>query len=221
MIRKPHVSMDFKELPVSEKVTFGQTVHDDISANAATFVDPDVPPATLLTDNNALKAAIVGAQSGDHQKVAVMYAAEKTWDTTFGTEAEYVDRIANGDEPTILLSGYKATKSETLPAVIPETPIVLNVKANPLQGSIHVELNYQQGVRNYIFICSSDGTPVTFQINEFLIGENPKVIAIILDTHRKVDFYKLPSRADVYLTVAAQNTAGISVPSEAILIKTL
>lgn len=221
MIRKPHVSLDFKMLSIPEKIVFGQNVHDEMLANIATFAIPDVLLATLLTDNNSLKTSSVEARSGDHQKVAAMYAAEKTWDTTFGLEADYVDRISNGAEEVILLSGYKATKSETSPSLIPAAPVVLDLSANALPGSIHVEVEFQQSVKNYLYICSSDSTPVIFKNNELSITGNTKVVGIISDNHRKADFYSLPSRTDIYLSVVAQNSAGLSTPSEPIAIKTL
>jgi hypothetical protein len=221
MIRKPSVSLEFKRLTIPEKTVFGQNVHDQILANVPIFADPDVPVATLLTDNNSLKTASVEAQSGDHQKVAAMYSAEKTWDTTFGSEADYVDRISNGAEDIILLSGYKVTKSETSPALIPAAPVVLDLSANALPGSIHIELEFQQSVKNYLYICSSDSTPVMFKNNELPIAQNTKVVGIISDNHRKADFYGLPSRTDIHLSVVAQNSAGISTPSEPIAIKTL
>lgn len=81
-------------------------------ANAATFGTPDVPVATLLTINTALFDAAEEAKSGDFQKVAAMHEAEKVWDTTFTTEAGYVDRIANGVDQ---LFYWQATKLRRKP----------------------------------------------------------------------------------------------------------
>lgn len=46
-------------------------------------------------------------------------------------------------------------------------------------------------------------------------------VNFISDAHRRVDFYNLASRTDIFLSVAAQNSAGISVPSVPIAIRTL
>ena len=221
MIRKPSVSLDFKRLSIPEETVFGKNVHDQMLANAVLFSTPDVPLATLLTVNSNLATAAQEAESGDHSKVAAMYAADKVWDTTFGTEADYVDRIANGDETIILKSGYRATKSETQPATIPASPVVTEAKLNALPGSVHVEVEFQQGVKNYLYFFSSDNTPINFENNEFSFVQNPGVVGFISDSHRKVDFYNLTSGATLYLSVAAQNNAGTSVPSYPIAIKTL
>ncbi|MFC2093778.1 hypothetical protein ACFLSV_07745 [Bacteroidota bacterium] len=221
MIRKPTVSMHFKKLSIPEQVVFGQNIHDQMLANAAIFTTPDVPLATLLTVNNNLATTAREAESGDHAKIAAMHAADKVWDTTFGTQADYVNRIANGDETIILKSGFHATKSETTPASIPSSPIIKEAKVNALPGSVHVKVEFQQGVKNYLYFFSSADTPIILENNEFSSAKNPGVVGFITDNHRKVDFYDLPPGRILYLSVAAQNTAGISIPSSTMAIKTL
>ena len=221
MIRKPSVSLEFKTLSIPEEIVFGQNVHDQMLANALVFPTPDVPLATLLSVNGDLATAANEAEGGDHAKVAAMHAADKVWDTTFGTQADYVDRISNGNETIILQSGFSATKSETTPASIPNAPVVTEAKVNALPGSVHVEVEYQQGVKNYLYFFSSTDSPIIFENHEFPFAQNPGVVAFISDNHRKVDFNNLTSGATLYLSVAAQNTAGISIPSSSMAIKTL
>ena len=221
MIRKPSVSMEFKRLSIPEQIVFGQNVHDQMLANAVIFIDPDVPLATLLSVNDDMATKAEEAESGDHSKVAAMRAADKVWDTTFGTQAEYVDRIANGNETIILKSGFTATKSETTPASIPNAPVVSELKVNSLPGSVHVEVEYQQGVKNYLYFFTSTDAPINLENNEFSLAQNPGVIGVISNSHRKVDFNNLTSGATLYLSVVAQNTAGVSNPSATMAIKTL
>ena len=221
MERTPSVSMAFKRLSIPEKIVFGQNVTDKMIENAATFTNPDLATATLQSTNDNLSGKAEAAESGDHQKVAAMHAAEKDWDTTFGTEAEYVDRIANGNEEIILLSGFQATKSETSPASISDAPVVKELKVNPLPGSVHVEVEYEQGVKNYLYFLSSADTPIDLENNEFSFSKNPAVVGFISDKHRKVDFNNLPSGTTLYLSVIAQNNAGSSDPSANMAIKTL
>jgi len=221
MTKKPAVSLEFKNLSIPQEIIFGQKVINDLTANAATFATPDVPIATLQTRNDDLQTAANEAAGGDHAKVQAMYAADRDWDTAFGAEADYVDRIANGAEATILLSGYKATKSETVPASIPAAPDVTVSKVNAAPGSVHVEVKFQQGTRTYIYFFSSTNAPIVLAENEFSFTVNPAVVSFITDNHRKVDFNNLPSGANLFLSVAAQNNAGTSVPSAPIAIKTL
>jgi hypothetical protein len=221
MIRTPSVSLEFKQLTIPEKTVFGQNVIDQLTANAVIFVTPDVPLATLQSKNDTLSDTAEAAEGGDHSKVSAMHEAERDWDTTFGTEADYVDRIANGNETIILQSGYSATKSETTPASIPDVPEVKEPKVNPLPGSIHVEAEYKQGVKNLLYFVSTSNTPINLENNEFSLTQNPDVVGFISDNHRKVDFNNLTSGATLYLSVAAQNTAGTGAPSSPVAIKTL
>ena len=221
MIRTPSVSMDFKRLSIPEEIVFGQNVIDQMTANAAIFVTPDIPLATLQTVNDDLATAAHEAEGGEHAKVAAMREADKIWDTTFGTQADYVDRIANGNETIILKSGYNATKSETTPASIPNAPVVKEAKVNALPGSVHVEVEYQQGVKNYLYFFSSTDAPINLERYEFSLAQNPYVIGFISDNHRKVDFNNLTSAVSLFLSVAAQNSAGVSEPSSPMSIKTL
>jgi hypothetical protein len=221
MTRKPSVSFEFKRLTIPEKVIFGQNVHDQLTANAAIFTTPDVDLVTLQTKIGTLTSTADAAESGDHAKVAEMYEAERDWDTTFDTEAHYVDRIANGNETIILKSGFTATKSETTPATIPLVPEVKEPKINPVPGSIHVEVEYKQGVKNYLYFISTSNTPVNLDGNKFSFAQNPDVVVFISDHHRKVDINDLASGTTLYLSVFAQNTAGTGAPSSPIVIKTL
>ena len=221
MIRTPSVSMEFKRLSIPEQIVFGQNVHDKMLANALVFPTPDVPLATLLSVNDDMATTAEEAEGGEHAKVAAMRAADIIWDTTFGTQAEYVDRIANGSETIILQSGFNATKSETTPASIPHAPIVTEAKVNPLPGSVHVEVEYQKGVKNYLYFFSSSDTPINLENNEFSLAQNPSLVGFISDNHRKVDFNNLSSGTTLYLSVATQNTAGTGAPSSPIAIKTL
>ena len=221
MIRTPSVSLEFKKLTIPAKTVFGQNVVDQMTINVLVFPTPDVVLATLQSTNDTLSDTAEAAEGGDHQKVAAMHNAEKDWDTTFDTEAHYVDRIANGDEATILLSGFQATKSETTPASIPDVPEVKEPKVNPVHGSIHVVVEYQQSVKNYLYFVSTTNTQVNLDGNKFTIAQNPDVIAFVTDNHRKVDINDLPSGATLYLSVAAQNTAGTGAPSSPVAIKTL
>jgi hypothetical protein len=143
--------------------------------NAAIFTTPDVPLATLLTVNNNLATTAQEAESGDHAKVVAMHAADKVWDTTFGIQADYVNRIANGDVTIILKSGFHTTKIETTPASIPSSPIIKEVKVNPLPGSVHVKVEFQQGVKNYLYFFSSADTPINLENNEFSISNSLKL----------------------------------------------
>jgi hypothetical protein len=221
MIRTPHVSLDFKNLSVASKAVFGGNVVTKMTENAAIFVNPDVPLATLSATNQRLSEAAQAATSGDKQKTAALREAEKVWDSTFNTQADYVDRIAGGNENTIFLAGFNPTKSVIQPVTLPSTPVIKDLYNNALQGSIHIELNAMERGVYYLFFVSNSNVAPTFANNQFHVEDNPQVIAFITETHRKVDFYNLPSRATVYVSVVAHNSLGFGIPSSPVAINTL
>jgi hypothetical protein len=220
MIRTPSVSMEFKRDSIPNKIVFGANIIQKMTLNAA-FSTPDVDMATLTKVNDALGGAAQEALGGDHQLNSAMHAAEKTWDTTFGTEGEYVDRVSGEVEDVILSSGYKTTKSETTAGTNPGTPLILIGKANPVAGSLHIEIDLDPGTKNFLTIISTTAVQIVLVDNQFTLASNPGVIAFINDSHRKIDFYNLPSRTDLYVTVIAQNAHGSSLPSAPLALKTL
>jgi len=222
MIRTPGVSMDFKKITIADKIVFGNNVVVALAANVPTFAVPDVPLATLTALTTTLSNAAQAAAGGDHQKIATMHAAEKTWETTFGTEAKYVDRIANGTQATILLAGFVATSSQTTIAAVPAIAHISKGVANAtMPGSIHVEVDFDATAKNYLCIVSSTNAPIVLNGNQFILANNPTVIAFISDSHRKFDFSGLPSRADVFVSVVAQNSTGSAAPSSPLSLRTL
>ena len=53
------------------------------------------------------------AKDGSHTAVSVMHDKEKIADKTFHIVANYVDKIADGDETQILSSGFHGSKQPT------------------------------------------------------------------------------------------------------------
>jgi hypothetical protein len=219
MIRTPSVSLAFKKLDVADKVVFGATVGAGIENNVSTFATPDVSVVDLLAANNTLSGAAQEAASGDHQKKALMDEAEKAWEITYSLEAAYIDRISKGVVSIIELSGYKPTTSIINRLAIPGSAIIKNAKPNTAIGSIHAEVENDETVKNYLYIISTTNAVPVLRNNQFLMSDNPTVIAVVSDGHRKIDCNNLPSRTDVYLTIIAQNAAGSSVPSSPISLR--
>lgn len=209
MVRTPHVSLAFQKLSIPEKIIFGRNVVSRMTSNVATFATPDVALSVITTLTNTLESAASSAATGDHQKVADMHNAEKTWDTTMVTEAHYVDRIANGNTSTILMSGYEHTPSETVSTVNPPAPENIKIKVGNTSGSVHIECDPMHAVNGYIYIITNNSAAINRNVNTFPMAVNSHIVAMVIDTHRKVDLTLLPSGTQLYLTIMAFNTAGI------------
>ena len=99
-------------------------------------------------------------------------------------------------------------------------PVLWKVFTNQRPGSIHVEIESQKGVR-FIVLVSTDATLPDFSEGQFLQVNNPKVIAIIIDSGRKVDITGLPVHASLFVSAVAMNNAGFSPASPPMAANTL
>ena len=72
-----------------------------------------------------------------------------------------------------------------------------------------------------VYVVSTTGAIPVFANDQLLLSANPTVVAILTDTHRKVNFYNLPTGQVFYLSVVSFNSTGIAVPSQPVLIKVL
>ena len=221
MIRTSSVARDFKKLGIPAKIVFANNVSQLMTTNAAKFNNPDVAITALNGLITALSGAAQAAEGGDHQKIVAMHTAEKKLETALETEADFVDRIANGDVPTILLSGFKATVSQTQPSVAPSVVTGIKITSSQQPGAIHVESDPNNSVWAYIYLVSTTANAISLDGGQFNFQKNPAVISFITDTHRKVDFTGLPSGQSLFLTIIALNTAGIGPANAPISFRTL
>jgi hypothetical protein len=108
-MRKPIVVLDFIHYSVSEKVTFYRNVNDKLFGNLI-YATPDVTAAEAKSVVAALEAAILAAKDGGHTAISARHDAEKQADEIYKKLANYLDRIAAGDETRILSSGFHISK---------------------------------------------------------------------------------------------------------------
>ncbi len=129
-MRKFKAVSTFTRLSIVEKASFCRNVIVKMTNNA-TFSAPDVPLADALDALNAFDAAILGAKDGGHTAISIRNDCEKVVDAKFILLAKYVDRIADGDETTILSSGFNESRQPSTP-----TKEELTVKDGDFPGSI-------------------------------------------------------------------------------------
>ena len=111
-MKKIKVVLDFIKFSVAEKIAFYRNIIVHLTGNA-TFPTPDVPLADAKAAVDTLEASFLAARDGSHTAVATLYANETAADDLFRLLAAYVDRIAAGDEPKILSSGFHESKQPT------------------------------------------------------------------------------------------------------------
>jgi ethanolamine utilization microcompartment shell protein EutS len=220
-MKQMHCSLDFKEYPIPQKVLFGPGVYNGIGNNTKVFTNPSVLPADLQAANDDLIAKAQAAAGGDHGLKAAMHTSENAWELIYGNAALMVDIIAEGDESIIRLGGFQPTDSVIVALTNPVAATIKVLKANAAVGSFHVELGSMVHISGFLYILSTTAAVPVFANNQFMLSANPTVVAMIADTHRKVDFYNLPAGQTFYLSIVAFNTAGMGAVTQPVSIKVL
>ncbi|RIZ64960.1 MAG: hypothetical protein D0531_12290 [Methylococcales bacterium] len=101
--------LDFMQYSPTVKVVFYRNVVVKITDNPR-FPTPDVSMLEASAAVDALEKAIIAASDGGRTSISVMHDQEKLTDTVFRNLTAYVDRMAAGDESTILSSGFHCSK---------------------------------------------------------------------------------------------------------------
>jgi hypothetical protein len=104
------VLLSFTRFPVSEKVSYYRNVVAKIIGNIL-FLTPEIPVTELTAALDQFDAAIVAARDGSHIAVSALHDCEVATDKKFRILAHYVDKIADGDETTILSAGFQVSKN--------------------------------------------------------------------------------------------------------------
>ena len=104
--------LDFIQFSPIEKVVFYRNVIAKFTSNPR-FPTPDVSMLETSAAVDALEKAIIASRDGGRTLISEMHDLEKLTDTLFHNLAAYVDRIAAGDESTILSSGFHESKQPT------------------------------------------------------------------------------------------------------------
>jgi len=153
-MKKVKVLLDFIRPSVPVKIVNGRNVVNGLTGNPL-FTTPDVA-VTLITDaTDLLESSYAVAQTGRPEDTAKMHKNELAWEKLMRKEAMYVDRIADGDEATILSSGFSISHQPT-PPLRPE----FSVKAGELPGSVMLRRKAYPGAAAYLWQKCIGAIPV-------------------------------------------------------------
>lgn len=208
MLLKQKASLSFIRETASKKISLGENVINALSTNIATFPNPPVAVATLVTSNNDLLVAERAAHSGDHYAVATLQNMEKTWDNNFRLTANYVSIVADGNEATIRLAAFVPTKAETTPVQLPAIPSQLTVLLSGMKGGFNAVANNVSGAKAYVFAAYPEGMEITYNGDVMQIAVGTAVAYLYVGTNRKAQFANIPSGTSLYVSAFAVNSAG-------------
>lgn len=162
-MKKNHVVFNFIRFNYSQKVEKGRNVVANMKDNPK-FATPDVPVETLEAKTEELETCRIDALNGGREAAALLRQKVAEWDDMMRKEANYVDRIADGDEVIILSAGFDLEK-QPAPAVRSEFSVELGEKS----GSVELHRQAVQGAKSYIWqFCMGDAPAPE---NEWIIAQ--------------------------------------------------
>lgn len=162
-MKKEKVVFDFIKLSVTEKVEFGNNVEIKLTGNPR-FPTPDVALAELKAKNDLLQSRSVAALSGGKEATALLHQAIQDWDDTMRKEANYVNRIADGDGAVILSGGFSLAK-QPAPSSRPE----FSVEQGEKSGTVALRHQAIEGAKSYIWQYCVGETPAADE-NDWKLG---------------------------------------------------
>ena len=191
------------------------------------YTKPTKPPYT-----KAEFQAFIDSFTGTHSEYkqggrSQKPAAEKAYKIMlFGMDkvADYVDEIADGDEGTIIISGFEVaygSEPGQKPAA-PGTPIVKAARAEAA-GEIDVECDVFGRDAKYTCIISEEKPLHADTTNSpdgklFIPPGNTNRIFFMMDIHRKKKITGLKRGVDYWIYFIVSNTAGTSPISDGFMI---
>ena len=194
-MKKDRIVLDFIKKPVAQKIEFGRNVTGKLKGNA-NFSAPDVALADLDAKTDLLEARSVASLSGGKESKALMRQTEEEWDDLMRKTANYVNRIADGDDAVILSAGFNLAK-QPAPAVRPDFSVELGEKS----GSVTIRRQAVDGAKSYIW--------------QYCMGETPAAndadwVTAQVTSKASVDFSGLNSMTKYWFRSAVVTTAGTS-----------
>ena len=215
---KVHVSHDFVEMSVDAKIPFGDKVILAMVLAILLFPNPTVAIAGILS----LTAANVDLKNKHDAYLAnpsllgALEVSETAWISVFTQDATYVDSIAHGNPASIDASGYNKTKSISVKATQPTTPVVKEA-SSVVTGGLDVENVPQHDADSFGgLVYTSDLTPV-FNGNQVTFtmvnGTVTSQISFLISKSRKFSFRNLLSMVRMKLVTFASNAWGMSHPT--------
>jgi Fibronectin type III domain len=151
-----HVSLGFAQLTDAQLADFAVAVINGLTNNAATFASPPVAPADLGTATSTFQDALAAAAGGGVAQTAAKDVARDALLNLLRQEANYVQGVANGDEPTILSSGFQLAAAGHSPQSPLAKPVIAKI-INEASGQLLVRVKPQANAHAYE-VQTSTGT---------------------------------------------------------------
>jgi len=155
-MRKIKVIISYSYLSVPHLIEFSRNTVTKMTTNITIFATPDVA-LTLVTSSAAtLETKYNAAQGGGKQQSIELKVAHTALIDIMRKQALYVDRIANGNEGTIVCSGF-ATSKQPISSSRPD----FSVENGDLDGVIELRHKSNPNVKSWVWQYSTEPTDVS------------------------------------------------------------
>lgn len=180
-------------MPIPQKLQRTQEIIDSIGTNTTVFVTPSPPLVDVQSAKDDLSKAYNAALDGGGTAKAEQRTANENLNNVLRPLRDYVNEVANGNEDTVFLSGFEASK---IPSPIgPMPPVVIKSgKGGDGDGSVSLNWSVVYGAQNYVVEMSTDG--VVFTKEAFPTKSRVKITGLAIG-----QFY--------WFRVAANGAAGL------------
>ena len=132
--------IEFSGFTAAELAPIAQTVHDQMSANAATFPSPPVTVGALQSLITTYNTKLAARASGAHADVLAFQAARTPLEGALHELGIYVNFVAKGDAAIVGKSGFLSYNTGSGatpgPAPIPAAPINVKLRNGDLPHSV-------------------------------------------------------------------------------------
>ncbi len=200
-MRKQKVLLNFIRLTVSQKIGFYRNIIKRMTGNTS-FPTPDVALATATTSIDDLQAAYLAAKDGSRIQIAIRNDKENLVDQLFRKLANYVDRMADGNDTIIISSGFEVS---SLPGSTSKSE--LSAKNGSLSGTVKLVAKSIDGAKSYIWQYVKDNLPVN--------GEGWEIAGY--STKASFEVENLDMASKYWFRVAGVTTKGTTDYSSAVM----
>lgn len=208
MILRLKVSLAFLKKPRATKLLFGGNVLNLLKLNAAKYPNLPVSLATLQADNDALKAGLIAAATGDKVAKAQLKDIINNWNDDFRDTANFISLQANGSAELISMAGFVATKNESKP--LQQAGPCKNFSAAPqkAKGRLTAGCATMEDAAAFLYLALPEGATVVKNGNIMAVTMGGSTMYLVADTHRKVIMENLPGKQPLNVSMCAFNRAG-------------
>jgi hypothetical protein len=131
--------IDFSGYSAPDLAPPAQTIHDEMTTNAATFSTPPLTMAALQTLIDTFTQALTKRASKATADVIALAVARNDLETALSGLGNYVNTVADGDPSKVVLSGFPSYETSRTPDTNPPAaPENLVVRQGDLSGTLIV-----------------------------------------------------------------------------------